>query len=153
MEKRQKLQILAFIFMATCCIPFQGLTAQNGIGYPEKDVVKVAEVMPVLETCASIDDRTERETCSNAGIMEHIIANLDYPELARENNIEGTVYVEFVVNQKGYVSSVEIARGPDLLQKAAIKVVQSLPSFKPGTNHGKPVNVQYVLPIRFALGE
>jgi TonB family protein len=85
--------------------------------------------------------------------MEHIIANLDYPELAREKNIEGTVYVEFVVNQKGYVSSVEIVRGPSLLQKAALTVVQSLPGFKPGTNQGKPVNVQYVLPIRFALGE
>jgi protein TonB len=153
MEKRHKLQILAFALVATCCIPFQGLMAQNGIGYPEKDVVQVAEIMPVLETCASIDDRTERETCSNTGIMEHIIANLDYPELAREKNIEGTVYVECVVNQKGYVSSVEIVRGPSLLQKAALTVVQSLPGFKPGTNQGKPVNVHYVLPIRFALGE
>ena len=79
--------------------------------------------------------------------------NLVYPEDARQKGIEGTVQVQFVVTQKGSIKSVEILRGPDLLQKAAFTVVNSLPSFVHGTNKGKAVSVQYVLPIRFELGE
>lgn len=153
MEKRQKLQILGLALLATCCISFQDLMAQNGIGYPETDVVTSAEVMPVLKSCSSIEDRAAREACSSESMMEHVIHNLVYPEAARQKRIEGTVQVQFVITQKGSIESVEILRGPDLLQKAAFTVVNSLPSFVPGTNQGKAVDVQYVLPIRFALGE
>ena len=153
MEKRQKLQILAFALVATYCMPLQGLLAQNGIGYPETDAVTTAEVMPVLKNCSSIDDRAKREACSSESMMEHIVKNLVYPENARKKRIEGTVHVQFVVTRKGSIGSIEIVRGPDLLQKAAFTVVNSLPSFVPGTNQGKAVDVQYVLPIRFVLGE
>jgi TonB family protein len=153
MEKRQKRHLLTFAFVATFFIPLQSLMAQDGIGFPKPDVVEVAEVMPVLESCAALEDRTERETCSNQGMMEYIMGNLTYPQIARDKGIEGTVYVQFVVTKKGSIGSVEIVRGPDLLQKAAFSVIQSLPKFIPGTDQGKTVDVQYVLPIRFALGE
>tara|TARA_Y100000385_G_C13087520_1_gene637124 strand:- start:2072 stop:2533 length:462 start_codon:yes stop_codon:yes gene_type:complete len=153
MKKRQKRQILTLALVAICSLPFQNLIAQNGIGYPPTDVVTSAEVMPVLQSCSSIDQRAEREACSNESMMEHIMENLVYPEDARQKGIEGTVQVQFVVSQKGSIKSVEILRGPDLLQKAAFTVVNSLPSFVPGTNQGKAVSVQYVLPIRFELGE
>ena len=79
--------------------------------------------------------------------------SLIYPEAAEQKKIEGTVFVQFVVTKKGSVGSVEIMRGPDMLQKAAATVIESLPLFVPGNNKGKAVNVQYVLPIRFALTE
>ena len=62
------------------------------------------EVMPVLNSCALIEDRTERETCSNQGIMEHIINKLQYPEAAQQAGIEGTVIVKFIIDKRGQVS-------------------------------------------------
>jgi TonB family protein len=153
MEKRQRQQFWTLALVAAFCTPMQGLIAQNGIGYPQEDVVKVAEVMPVLKTCASLDDRTERETCTNQGMMEHVMQNLVYPTIAQEKGVEGTVFVQFTVTKKGSIGSVEMIRGPETFEKSAVTVIESLPLFMPGTNKGKAVNVQYVLPIRFALGE
>ena len=153
MEKRQIQQFWTLALVVAFCIPLQSLLAQNGIGYPQEDVVKVAEVMPVLKACASLDDRTERETCTNQGMMEHVMQNLVYPKVAKEKDIEGTVLVQFVVTEKGSIGSVEMVRGLETFEKSAVTVIESLPLFIPGTNKGKAVSVQYVLPIRFALGE
>tara|TARA_B100000768_G_C11284383_1_gene381115 strand:+ start:2896 stop:3357 length:462 start_codon:yes stop_codon:yes gene_type:complete len=153
MEQRRQLHLSALFFIAALCIQLPNAMAQNGIDYPKGDAVKVAEVMPVLKTCASLEDRTERETCTNQSILEHVSQHLIYPEAAEQKKIEGTVFVQFVVTKKGSVGSVEIMRGPDMLQKAAATVIESLPLFVPGNNKGKTVNVQYVLPIRFALTE
>jgi len=109
------------------------------------------EVMPILNSCALIEDRTERETCSNQGIMEHIINKLQYPEAAQNAGIEGTVIVKFVIDKTGQVSETKVLKGPEELVKAAQTVVRGLPGFTPGTQKGKPVNVEMVLPIRFAL--
>ena len=151
MEKRQRQQFWTLALVAVFCIPMQGLIAQNGIGYPQEDVVKVAEVMPVLKTCASLDDRTERETCTNQGMMEHIMNKLIYPEDAQQAGIEGTVFVQFVIDQRGQISEAKAMKGPEALTKAAVRVVKELPGFVPGMQKGKPVDVEYVLPIRFAL--
>ena len=70
------------------------------------------EVMPVLNSCALIEDRTERETCSNQGIMEHIINKLEYPEAAQNAGIEGTVVVKFVINKTGQVDKTLVLKGP-----------------------------------------
>ena len=153
MEKRQIQQFWTLALVVAFCIPLQSLVAQNGIGYPQEDVVKVAEVMPVLKACASLDDRTERETCTNQGMMEHVMQNLVYPKVAKDKGIEGTVFVQFVVTEKGSIGSVEMVRGLETFEKSAVTVIESLPLFIPGTNKGKAVSVQYVLPIRFALGE
>ncbi len=117
----------------------------------QTEVVKAPEVMPVLNSCAMIEDRTERETCSNQGMLEHIMNKLIYPENAQEAGIEGTVFVQFIVNDRGQVSEAKALKGPEALTKAAVRVVQELPGFVPGIQKGKPVNVEFVLPIRFAL--
>lgn len=128
--------------------------AQTGLQYPEDDsAVKVAEVMPVLISCNDVADLEKRKSCTNDGIMSHIMSELVYPEEARDKGLEGTVVVEFVVNQKGLVSDVKILRGLGPLDEAALDVVRGLPTFSPGTENGKAVNVKYALPIRFSLSE
>ena len=81
------------------------------------------------------------------------LANLvNYPTLARENGIEGKVYVRFVVTKYGEVKQVQIARGTDpLLDKEAIRVVKLLKKFKPGENRGRPVSVWFTVPLNFRL--
>jgi TonB family protein len=132
-------------FAAVFCLALStGLIAQDV-------AVLSPEVMPVLNSCAIIEDRAERETCSNQGIMEHIINKLDYPQAAKKAGIEGTVVVKFVIDKTGRVSETKVMKGPEELSKAAQAVVKELPGFTPGLQKGKPVNVELVLPIRFAL--
>ncbi len=77
---------------------------------------------------------------------------IKYPVIAQENGIQGKVYVTFVVGKDGSVSNATIARGVDAsLDKEALRVVNTLPKWKPGKQRGKPVNVSYTVPINFQL--
>ncbi len=85
-------------------------------------------------------------------LRRYIAEHIQYPVLAQENEIEGTVVVKFVVGKKGEVSNVTVIRGVDpLLDSEAIRVVKHLPPFKPGYNNGRPVKVWFTLPIVFKL--
>jgi len=85
-------------------------------------------------------------------LLAYISANTQYPEVAKENNIQGKVIVRFCVTSKGGVDKVEILKGVDPeLDKEAIRVVKTLPTFKPGKQGGKPVPVWFMVPINFTL--
>ncbi len=85
-------------------------------------------------------------------LRKYIAQSVKYPVIAQENGIQGRVYVQFVVNTKGEVEQVKIARGVDPnLDKEAIRVVQSMPKWKPGKQRGKAVKVSYTVPINFVL--
>jgi len=76
--------------------------------------------------------------------------NIHYPETARETKIEGVVYVSFIIETDGSVSNVKIARSIGYgCDEEAVRVVQAMPVWKPGTQSGKPVRMQYNLPVRF----
>jgi TonB family protein len=78
--------------------------------------------------------------------------NIIYPEYAVENNIEGRVIVEFVVNTDGTITGLQVKRSVhELLDNEALRVVKSMPKWKPGKNDGKLVRVKYTLPITFNL--
>lgn len=87
-----------------------------------------------------------------AALLTYIMEHTQYPEVAKENNIQGKVIVRFCVTSKGGVDKVEILKGVDPeLDKEAIRVVKTLPAFKPGKQGGKPVPVWYMVPINFTL--
>jgi len=85
-------------------------------------------------------------------LMKYIGEHTQYPEIAKENNIQGKVIVRFCVTPKGGVSQVSVLKGVDPeLDKEAMRVVTTLPAFKPGKQGGKPVPVWYMVPIAFTL--
>ena len=85
-------------------------------------------------------------------LLKFIMEHTQYPEIAKENNIQGKVIVRFCVTPKGGVSQVSVLKGVDPeLDKEAIRVVNTLPTFKPGKQGGKPVPVWYMVPIAFTL--
>jgi len=87
-----------------------------------------------------------------SGLLKYIAENTRYPEEARENNIKGTVVVKFCVTSIGSIDLVSILKSVDPeLDSEAIRVVKSLPPFKPGKQQGRPVPVWYVTPINFTL--
>jgi protein TonB len=78
--------------------------------------------------------------------------NIKYPEAAKKNKIEGRVFVTFVIEKDGQVSNAKILR--DIgggCGEEALRVVNSMPKWKPGTQRGNPVRVQFNLPIMFQL--
>jgi protein TonB len=86
------------------------------------------------------------------GLRKYIATHVKYPNIARENNIQGKVYIRFCVTSAGKVEKVSIARGVDpILDKEATRVVKALPKWKPGEQRGKKVNVWYTVPINFQL--
>ncbi len=85
-------------------------------------------------------------------LLTYIGEHTQYPEVAKENNIQGKVIVRFCVTSKGGVDKVAILKGVDPeLDAEAIRVVKTLPAFKPGKQGGKPVPVWYMVPINFTL--
>ena len=88
----------------------------------------------------------------DAGLMKYIQKNVKYPPIAKEYNITGKVFVSFIVDKSGSVSDVKIARGVDKsLDAEALRVVKSLPKYKPGKQRGKAVRVMFTIPINFTL--
>lgn len=109
------------------------------------EVFMIVEDMPRFQGC--MDDQ-----CTQMEIMRYIAKKTKYPPIAKENNITGRVFVSFVVDKSGKVTKVKVLRGVDkYLDAEAIRVVQSMPKFKPGKQRGKAVNVQYNVPINFKL--
>ena len=87
-----------------------------------------------------------------AELFKFLQKNIEYPALAKENNISGVVPLTFVVNKDGSVSDVQILR--DIgggCGKEAVRVVKAMPKWAPGEANGHAVKVRYTLPVRFKL--
>lgn len=85
-------------------------------------------------------------------VQKWIAKNVRYPVLAMENGIQGKVYIQFVIEKDGSVANVKVVRGVDAsLDKEAVRVIKSMPKWKPGKQRNKPVRVSYTLPINFQL--
>ncbi|WP_295122297.1 M56 family metallopeptidase [uncultured Chitinophaga sp.] len=89
----------------------------------------------------------------SAELNKYLARHIRYPQTAVKNNIQGTVFVSFVVDQDGTITDVRTvgkARGAGL-EEEAIRVVKGMPAWTPGMQNGQNVSVQFNLPIRFAL--
>ena len=85
-------------------------------------------------------------------LMKFINSNIVYPEIAKENNIQGRVILRFCVTFKGGVDQVQVLKPVDpALDNEAVRVIKMLPPWKPGKQGGKPVNVWYSVPVTFQL--
>ncbi len=87
-----------------------------------------------------------------AKLMGYLGNNIKYPPFAKETNIQGRVFINFVVEPDGKISNVKVLRGiGGGCDEEAIRVVESMPKWKPGMQRGKPVRVSYNLPVKFTL--
>ncbi len=104
-----------------------------------KEVLTMVEKMPIFPG-------------GEQAMLRFLSDSLRYPEEARNKNIQGKVYVRFIVTPAGDVSNVEVIRGlPEGLSEEAIRVVKLMPKWIPGSQFGKNVPVQFTLPISFVL--
>ncbi|MBP5573077.1 MAG: energy transducer TonB [Bacteroidales bacterium] len=110
----------------------------------EEEVVE-QEIFQIVEEMPDFPGGT-------AKLAEYLQKNIKYPQMARESGIQGRVFVNFVVEPDGSVSNVKVLRslggGCD---EEAMRVVKSMPKWKPGKQRGKAVRVSYILPVNFKL--
>ena len=86
------------------------------------------------------------------GLLKFLAKNIKYPVIAHENGIQGRVVCAFVVNKDGSIVDIEVLRGVDpSLDKEAVRVLSTMPKWKPGKQRGKPVRVKYTVPVMFRL--
>ena len=84
--------------------------------------------------------------------IEYLRQNISYPIMAREAGIEGTVYLTFVVEKNGEITSVRVLRGiGGGCDEEAVRVVENMPLWIPGKQRNIPVRVQFNLPVKFIL--
>jgi protein TonB len=108
----------------------------------EEEVFFIVEEMPTFN---GGDLREFQKYCQQ---------NLVYPEIAMDNDITGTVIIQFVVNKKGEVVQAKVARSVDpSLDKEALRVVNSSPKWTPGKQRNVPANVSFTVPIRFMIAD
>ena len=86
-------------------------------------------------------------------LFKYLSENVKYPVIAQENGIQGRVICQFVVNKDGSIVDVEVVRsgGDASLDKEAVRVIKSMPKWKPGKQRGKAVRVKYTVPVNFKL--
>ena len=86
-------------------------------------------------------------------LQSYINRSLQYPQISRKNNSQGRVIVRFIINSNGTVTSPQVVRssGDFYLDMEAVRVIESMPKWKPGKHKGKPVRVFFTLPIVFKL--
>lgn len=103
------------------------------------DFVPVGEVFPVFPG-------------GDAALLRYLSENARYTTAARENGVQGIVYISFVVKADGSIGEVTVLRGLGFgLDEMAIKMVKAMPRWQPGYQGGKAVAVNYNIPIRFSL--
>jgi len=110
----------------------------------------VIENVPVFPGCKESSNEAQK-ACFQKKIQEHIIKHFNYPDVAVELGIEGKVYVQFIIDNTGYITNIR-TRGPDkLLEREANRIIAALPQMTPGRQRGRAVKVPYTIPITFRL--
>jgi periplasmic protein TonB len=117
----------------------------------EEPVAEVKEEEDANKVFLVVEQPPEFEGGLEA-MYKFINKNMKYPASARRMNIEGSVFVGFVVDADGKISEAAIIKGISAdCDKEALRVVQMMPKWRPGKQSGRPVRVKFVLPIRFKL--
>ena len=136
MKTRKNVSLKVALMMLVLLFSFMTSTAQT----KKNDMVfDVVEVMPQFPG-------------GQIAMLKYIMENIKYPEQAMKEGIQGRVAVRFIVEKDGSISDVKpILSVHPLLNKEAVRVVESMPKWTPGKHNGKPVRVRFNLPVMFKL--
>ena len=136
MKTRKNVSLKVALMMLVLLFSFMTSTAQTKKNNMVFDVV---EVMPQFPG-------------GQIAMLKYIMENIKYPEQAMKEGIQGRVAVRFIVEKDGSISDVKpILSVHPLLNKEAVRVVESMPKWTPGKQNGKPVRVRFNVPVMFKL--
>ena len=136
MKTRKNVSLKVVLMMLVLLFSFMTSTAQTKKNNMVFDVV---EVMPQFPG-------------GQIAMLQYLMKNIKYPEQAMKEGIQGRVAVRFIVEKDGSISDVKpILSVHPLLNKEAVRVVESMPKWTPGKQNGKPVRVRFNVPVMFKL--
>ena len=111
----------------------------------EEEEVEEEQIFQIVEEPASFPG-------GMGECMKWLGKNIKYPTISQENGVQGRVIVQFVINRDGSIVDAKVVRGVDpYLDKEALRVISSMPKWKPGKQRGKAVRVKYTVPVTFRL--
>ena len=136
MKTRKNVTLKVVLMMLVLLFSFMTSTAQTK---KNEMVFDVVEVMPQFPG-------------GQIAMLKYIMENIKYPEQAMKEGIQGRVAVRFIVEKDGSISDVKpVLSVHPLLNKEAVRVVESMPKWTPGKQNGKPVRVRFNVPVMFKL--
>ena len=154
------LPLFALLLFANCKSNVNDKAPENNVVEATEKIETQAVETPAVETVANdnseiydgaVEVMPEYPGGMNA-MFDFIQKNVKYPKSAKEKGIEGKVYVSFVVEKDGSLSSFQVLRSVnDELDAEAIRVLKAMPKWKAGMQDGKAVRVHYVMPFKFQL--
>lgn len=134
---------------------FVNLEDDANMGVEIMDYVEQVEEEAVEEEAIPfqlVEDKPKFQGGDANDFSKWVNSKLVYPEIAKENGVQGRVTLQFTVNADGTVSNVKVLRGVDAsLDKEAVRVVSSSPKWTPGKQRDRAVKVTYVFPVIFQL--
>ena len=131
-------------------LPRPSLSVSEDFVYLSPDIFELYKVYGNIPDSIFADSIPELE----GGINRYFANNIKYPVQAKEENKQGTVYVNLIVEKDGSVSNVNVIKdvyGAPVLSKESLRVIKQLPKMAPGIANGKPVRVRMTVPVRFVL--
>ncbi len=139
-----------FIFSA-CTEEVENRTEENPINL-SNEIFKVVEKMPTFKGCDETLESAEFKKCATKNLLQFVYTNIKYPEVSRDNGVEGTALVRFVVDKEGKVTSPEIIKSvsPDI-DAEVLRIMNLMPDWNPGEQEGKRVSTYFNLPVKFKL--
>jgi TonB family protein len=128
-------------------VSFKLSAKEKATAYTESVTDLNQEVFTVVEVAPQFPGGVDAQ-------QKFMIQNISYPAEAKSKGIQGTVYVNFIIEKDGSVSNAKVLRGvATSLDLEALRVINSMPRWTPGTQRGEPVRVSYNIPIKFSLSE
>lgn len=122
-----------------------------------EEIFKIVETMPRFPGCEHLNgSKADKKSCADKKMLQYIYKNIKYPAQAKEKGIDGQVVISFVVERNGDIVDARVLRGPGSgLNEEALRVVNTMNNmpekWTPGKQRGKPVRVQYNIPIKYKL--
>lgn len=129
-------------------------STEDQVEWVDLDEIDYVEVEPEPEEeeiFMVVEDAPEFPGGTQA-LLDYLRKNIKYPPICRENGIQGRVLVSFVVNKDGAIVEPQVVKSVNKqLDQEALRVISTMPNWKPGKQRGKPVRVKYTVPVNFRL--
>jgi bla regulator protein BlaR1 len=153
-KNAQSEKVLDTEYLVDTIVMFDPETKEEKIQIVKSEVYKVVEEMPRFPGCEDEpEDGPAKDQCAQRKLMEFIAENIEYPQEAKENDLEGMVVASFIVDSSfGNISDIKIIKSLGSgCDEEVIRVLKNMPPWIPGKQNGKNVNVRFNLPVKFKL--
>jgi len=128
------------------------LNFNQGIAQKSNKVFNVVEEMPRFPGCEEMEGTNmEKKQCADKKMLEYIYKNIKFPKTIKENGIETSCVVSFIIEKDGSVSNIKVIRGVGVFSEEIVRLVENMPTWRAGKQRNQNVRVKMTLPFRVNL--